>query len=109
MRSILAALLWLGLVAAGLALLVWPQLPVPPVVIGAGLLILGLMAGLRAGAEASRRLLQDVIHMNRLLSEQSRDLAELNQSYLKEIAADSRTTGDSVQPEPNGLQAQNQA
>ena len=72
-----------GLLAAGLWLLLTPTPALPPALLGLLLFVLGGVAGLRAGAESSNCLLQDMLRLNKLLAEQNSALVEQNDWLVK--------------------------
>ena len=95
LRTMRSVWIWL-IVAVPAAWAVWQlQLPAPLVpapVLGFSLLTLGLLVGLRIGADGMRRFTKDVIRMNKCLAEQNDDLAELNLQLLVRFREDD--TGD---------------
>jgi hypothetical protein len=72
-----------GLLAAGLWFLIHPLPGLPPALVGLLLFVLGGIVGLRAGAQSSACLMQDMLRLNKLLAEQNSALVEQNDLLLK--------------------------
>jgi len=89
---------WLA-TAVVLALLVWqtiafePQLP--RIVSAVLLALIGVLAGLRIGADSSTAYIVDLQRTNRVLAQQQRDLEELNQMLLMQVGESRRIVSES--------------
>jgi hypothetical protein len=78
--GMLAFLLWQLTVAAPL----WP-----PALSGLLLIVIGVLAGLRIGADSAAAYMRDVQRLNKILAEQNRELQEANAILLKQLSSES--------------------
>jgi hypothetical protein len=85
MRPSFAWLVFAALTIAGLVELLRSHPILPPFVVGMSLLAIGVLAGLRWGADAATRLINDLTRTNAYLAEQNDELSELNYELLSRI------------------------
>lgn len=57
----------------------------PPVCSGIGLLLIGILAGLRWGSDAAARLISDLSRTNSYLAQQNDELSEVNYELLARL------------------------
>jgi MYXO-CTERM domain-containing protein len=89
-------LVFAALAVAGFAELLRDSPFLPPYIVGLGLLLLGVLAGLRRGADASSRLVRDLSRTNSCLAEQNDQLSDLNFELLSRM---NETVGEEVHQE----------
>lgn len=92
--NIIAWLLLLSFAAAALWQLRVVDPALPRWISGLMLVVSGLLAGLRIGAESAIRFAGDLIRLNKYLAEQNRDLVETNHELLKSILAQNDPQND---------------
>ncbi len=85
MRPSYVWLVFAILAVAGLAELLRADPLLPPFIVGVGLLLLGVLAGLRWGIDAATRLITDLSRTNCYLVEQNDELSELNYELLARL------------------------
>jgi len=68
---------------------------VPPTVMGALLLGLGLLIGLRIGSESALTFVKDILRLNKFLAEQNNQLTELNHWHVKRQVESGKQTTES--------------
>jgi hypothetical protein len=85
MRPNFVWLIFAALTIAALAELLRSNPTLPPFLVGAGLLVIGVLAGLRYGTDAATRLVADLTRTNSYLAEQNDQLSELNYELLSRL------------------------
>jgi hypothetical protein len=85
------------LVAVGIGDLGRADSAVSPTAMGALLLGLGLLVGLRLGSDSASRFVKDLLRLNKFLADQNNQLSELNHWHVKRKKSQlSDTTEESV-------------
>ena len=73
---------------------------VPPFAMGAILLGLGLLVGLRLGSDSATAFVKDLLRLNKLMAEQNNQLTELNHWHVRRqishLSDASEESGDDV-------------
>ncbi len=60
----------------------------PPAISGLLLVLVGILAGLRIGADSAAAYTRDVHRLNKLLADQNRDLQDANAILLKQVSSE---------------------
>jgi hypothetical protein len=85
MRPSFVWLMFVTLAIAAFAELLSSDPHLPPYLVGATLLLIGILAGLRWGTDAATRLIADLSRTNSYLAEQNDELSELNYELLSRL------------------------